>query len=86
MMDKSIFIKQLMYRSFNRGCKETDLILGNFAKENLLDFNEEELNFFSQILAEPDLDIYDYLTNKQIIPQRLNNSVMKKLQEYKLYN
>ena len=43
-------IKKLLYQSCNRGCKETDLIIGEFAKENLGKMTDEEINLFSEIL------------------------------------
>ncbi|MGL9725875.1 MAG: succinate dehydrogenase assembly factor 2, partial [Wolbachia sp.] len=31
MIDTSLFRRKLMYRSWHRGCKETDILLGYFA-------------------------------------------------------
>ncbi|CAN0606490.1 unnamed protein product, partial [Ectocarpus sp. 12 AP-2014] len=55
-------LKKLLYQSCNRGCKETDLIIGQFAKLNLDKMNAYELKTFEEILQMNDADIYDWYT------------------------
>ena len=42
------FIKKLLYQSCNRGCKETDLIIGQFAKQNIANMSDSDLQVFNQ--------------------------------------
>jgi len=35
--------KQIIYRSMHRGSKEMDLLLGNFVKRHINEFNDAEL-------------------------------------------
>jgi antitoxin CptB len=72
-------IKKLLYQSCNRGCKETDLIIGEFAKENLYKMTDEEINLFSEILQLSDADIYDWYTKKKTLPKDISNSVIIQL-------
>ncbi len=72
-------IKKLLYQSCNRGCKETDLIIGRFAKENLAKMTNEELDSFSELLQFSDADIYDWYTKKKSLPKDRSNSVIVKL-------
>jgi len=72
-------IKKLLYQSCNRGCKETDLIIGEFAKENLCKMTDEEINLFSEILQLSDADIYDWYTKKKTLPKDNSNSVIIQL-------
>lgn len=79
-MDRKIKIKKLLYQSWYRGNKETDKILGNFAKVKLEGFSDKQLDEFEQILNQEDDEIYAWACGKQKIPQRLkNNSVLKNL-------
>jgi len=55
-------LKRLRYRSWHRGCKETDLILGNFADERLQTLDEEQLCAYERLLDEDDVNIWDWLT------------------------
>jgi len=68
-MQNKIFIKQLLYRSIHRGCKETDFLIGEFAKEKIATFNEAKLELFQSFIQEDDLQIYDWILNKELPPQ-----------------
>lgn len=57
-------LKRLKYRSWHRGTKETDLILGNFADEKLNSMSDEQLSVYEQFLDEDDAVIWDWLTEK----------------------
>ncbi len=79
-MDRKIKIKKLLYQSWYRGNKETDKILGNFAKAKLESFSDKQLDEFEHILSQDDDNIYAWVCGKQKIPQKLkNNSVLKNL-------
>lgn len=82
--DKTIRIKRLFYRSSNRGWKETDLLIGQFAARNLPLFSDEELDDFEKLLDESDPDIFGWVTGKQDIPEEFNTGVMDKLRKFKL--
>ena len=43
MTNKEILKKQIIYRSAHRGSKEMDLLLGNFVKEHIDDFSDDDL-------------------------------------------
>lgn len=64
-MDRENRIKRLKYRSWHRGCKETDIILGNFADQRLLELSPELLEIYERFLDENDNDIWNWLTDKE---------------------
>ncbi|MFP3027845.1 MAG: succinate dehydrogenase assembly factor 2, partial [Wolbachia sp.] len=55
MTDSSLLRRKLMYRSWHRGCKETDILLGHFALKYLDKFSLSELIEYEKIV---DLDDY----------------------------
>lgn len=63
-MNDSLRLKRLHYRSWHRGCKETDLILGRFADGRLSALDGPLLNLYEQFLEEEDADIWAWLTGK----------------------
>ena len=77
-------IKRLKYRSWHRGTKELDLVIGTFAERNLADMEEAEIDQFEAIIEEDEFDIYNWLTRKDKVPERHQNSVMDKLLVFKL--
>jgi len=76
--------KKLLYQSMHRGCKETDLVLGEFAAQHLKDMNEHDLKIYEQILAIPDVDIYDYIVHKVDVPDHLKSNVMSLLLNFRI--
>ncbi len=68
-------LKRLLYQSFHRGCKETDAILGGFARQNLNSFSDEELDMYEKFINEDDWDIYAWLVGKIPFPSEHENRV-----------
>ena len=62
-LNKELLIKRLKYRSLNRGCKELDLIIGDFASFHLGGMSLQELLEYQQILDLNDYYFYNYLLN-----------------------
>jgi antitoxin CptB len=71
--------KKLSYRSKNRGCKETDLLLGNFATKYINDMTLADLNEFEIILDQTDSDIVSWVMGRQEVPSHLQRPMMMKL-------
>ena len=67
-MNQELLVKQLVYRSLHRGCKETDFLLGNFAEEKLSQMEASDLKLFDRLLVEDDLKIYDWILGKELTP------------------
>lgn len=60
--------KKILFRSWHRGTKEMDIILGNFAEKYVADFSESQLDAYESLLNVPDLDIYNWVTGKSEAP------------------
>ena len=81
-MDRELRIKRLLYKSWHRGCKETDLILGGFSQKYLKGFTDEELDLYESFINEDDWDIYAWLTQNKTFPQEHVNKVTDLLRSY----
>jgi antitoxin CptB len=80
MENQEVKRKKLLYRSWYRGCKETDKILGFFVKKYVDDFTDAEIDELELILDELDVDIYDWISGKAELPERMkDNSMMQKI-------
>lgn len=55
-------LKRLRYRSWHRGCKETDLVLGVFADTHLPMLDAPMVEIYERLLDENDADIWQWLT------------------------
>lgn len=55
-------LKRLGMRSWRRGTREMDLILGPFSDQHLGDLDDAELTLYDQLLEENDHDLYLWVT------------------------
>jgi antitoxin CptB len=62
--------KRLLMRSWRRGIRETDLILGPWAERNLDRLGREALEAYEALLSEPDPDLYAWLSGRAAAPER----------------
>lgn len=71
--------ERLRFRSWHRGTREMDLLLGTFADENLPAFSEAQLDQYEAILEISDPDLYNWMTGKEPVPPEEDTDVMQKL-------
>jgi len=64
MVNKEILKKQIIYRAMHRGTKEMDLLLGNFVKKYVKEFNITELKDLEKLLFMDDEIIYKWYIEK----------------------
>lgn len=60
--------KKLIFRSWHRGTREIDLLLGRFADAHLQDFDETQLMQYDRMLKNSDPDLYNWITGAEPIP------------------
>ena len=71
-------INKLIYRSWHRGSKETDILLGDFAKNKINELSPEELEVYSKLIEENDWDIYEWILNERTsIPEEYLQMIIK---------
>ncbi len=63
-------IKRLFMRSWRRGIKEMDLILGGYADAGLARLSSQQLDLYDEMLAENDHDLYAWVSGQQPSPER----------------
>jgi antitoxin CptB len=61
-------LKRLRIRSWHRGIKEMDLILGPFADTELAKLDDRTLDLYDRMLEENDWDLYYWVTGAREMP------------------
>ena len=84
MTNKEILKKQIIYRSMHRGTKELDLLLGNFVKRHINEFNNTELKDLENLLFMEDQVIYNWYFKKDSNNPIPNTKVSAMLKNFKL--
>lgn len=83
-MDLSDQKKKLIFRSWHRGTREMDLIMGTFAQAHVPSFTDAELAAYEDVLLENDPDVYDWYIGAKPVPANRMNSVLEKLLAFKV--
>lgn len=81
-LPRELWLKRLRYRSWHRGCKETDLVLGRYCDARLVGMDEAALALFEAMLDEDDADIWAWLTGKSACPNPAYASLLAELKNY----
>lgn len=81
--DIEIVRKRLIYRSWHRGTREMDLLMGSFADKNVASFNRDELQVYAALLEQNDPDLYDWITGQKTPPANIMSDVFEKLMNHK---
>ncbi len=66
---REVRLKRLKIRSWRRGTKEMDLILGGWSDAHLPRLDAEELDIYEAILDENDHDLYHWITGRGRAPE-----------------
>ena len=71
--------KRLRFRSWHRGTREADLLLGSFADAHLGSFDDAELDRYEALLEVPDADLFDWISGRTRPPPELDSDVTRRL-------
>ena len=65
-------LKRLKMRSWRRGTKEMDMMLGPFADAELDGLSARELDLYEALLSENDQDLYVWMSGQEPLPDELS--------------
>ena len=63
-------LRRLRLRSWRRGTKEMDLILGPYADTHAAGWDADEIRLFEALLEENDQDLYAWVAGREPPPDR----------------
>ena len=75
--------KRLLFRSWHRGTKEADLLLGSFAEANLAGFSPDELVTYETLLEQEDADLWDWMIGHSEPPAEFDTPIMRALRTFR---
>ncbi|HKF70646.1 MAG TPA: succinate dehydrogenase assembly factor 2 [Stellaceae bacterium] len=71
--------KRLLFRSWHRGTKEADLLLGSFAERHLPAFTREQIDRYEALLAADDTDLLAWIAGRAQPPAERESDVLRLL-------
>lgn len=75
--------KRLLFRSWHRGTREADLLLGSFAEQHLGELTEAQLARYEALLEHGDGDLLDWITGRVPPPPEHDSDVLRLLLNFR---
>jgi antitoxin CptB len=75
--------KRLIFRSWHRGTKEMDLLMGTFADRNVHDMSADEIEQYDEMLNCSDPDLYNWISGRETPPANQMSAVLEKFLAHK---
>ena len=79
-------VRRLIYQASYTGMKETDLLLGHFAKHHLASLSDPELGDFEQLLDAGDGQIYAWVMGNEDVPPAYDTRVLALIKAFNKSN
>lgn len=77
-------VKRLMFRAHHMGMNENDILFGRFAEVYLADFSPEQLDRFETLIAQNDIDLFNWVSGRMPTPGAFDHDVMQLLKAFQL--
>lgn len=77
MNERDIRLRRLKMRSWRRGIKEMDLILGRFWDSQGASLDDETLDAYEALLLENDQDLYRWCSGQAAPPERFASLIAR---------
>ena len=75
--------RKLRFRSWRRGFREMDILMGQFADAEIETMSEADLDEYERLLATPDWEVFAWLVGTKDVPQNYNSSVLDRLMAFR---
>jgi antitoxin CptB len=71
--------RRLLFRSWHRGIRETDLLLGRFADAHIADLSDRDMDIYERLLDVPDHDLYVWVTGEVSVPDEYRSDLLDRI-------
>lgn len=74
--------RKVLFRSWHRGMREMDLIMGRFADKEIGTMSDGDLDLFELLIEVPDRDLLAWITGEKPVPENYLTPVFKRLKSF----
>lgn len=71
--------RRILYRCWHRGIREMDLILGQFAEQEISGFDEAELDELERIMSAEDQDLISWINGAKPVPEEMKTPMFARI-------
>jgi antitoxin CptB len=75
--------RKLLYRSWHRGTREMDLIMGRFADACLHELTAAEVDEYERLIGMPDPELYTWLSGEMAPPAEFDTALFRRLRDFR---
>jgi antitoxin CptB len=76
--------RRLLFRSWHRGIREMDLIMGRFADAHIGELSDAELTEFESLLEIPDPELLAWITGAELAPSGCDSATFRRIRDFHL--
>jgi antitoxin CptB len=76
--------RRLLFRSWHRGIREMDLILGRFADAHIDELSDAELDEYERLIESPDPDLLNWVTGASTTPATYDTAIFRRIRDFHL--
>ena len=74
--------RRTLFRSWHRGTREMDLIMGRFADAEIGNLSDEDLAEFERLIEVPDRDLLGWITGEAETPGNYDSPLFRRLKGF----
>lgn len=74
--------RRLHFRSWHRGTKEMDHLLGRFSDAHLETLSADHLAAYVALLEESDPDLYNWITGRESAPDHISDALIELMKTF----
>ena len=74
--------RRLLFRSWHRGMREMDLIMGRFADACLGELTEAELDDFERLIELPDAEVFAWVSGDRAPPAQYDTALFRRMRDF----
>jgi len=74
--------RRLLFRSWHRGIREMDLVLGRFADAEIAKLSDADLDEYETWLEVPDQKIFAWVNGSQAAPAEVDTPLFRRLRSF----
>ena len=74
--------RRLLFRSWHRGTREADLIMGRFADVHIGALSDCELNEYEHLLDALETDLLAWLTGARAVPAEHDTAMFRRVRDF----
>jgi len=74
--------RKILFRSWHRGIREMDLLMGQFADAEIATMSDADLDDYERLIEVPDRDLFRWLLGEVETPSNYDTAVYRRLQAF----